>query len=69
VQRAAAVRVDVDAVALHPVGTGVRALGDLHLDARPREPVGEAQSADAAADDENAQGFDHGTRLINQTDE
>jgi len=31
--------------------------------------VGEAQAADAAADDENAQGFDHGTSLINQTDE
>ena len=69
VQRAAAVRVDVDAVALHPVGAGLRALGDLHLDARPHQPVGEAQAADAAADDENAQGFDHGARIINQTDE
>jgi len=51
------------------VWSGVRALGDLHLDARPREPVGEAQSADAAADDENAEGFDHDARIINQTDE
>jgi hypothetical protein len=69
VQRAAAVRVDVDAVALHPVGAGLRALGDLHLDARPQQPVGEAQAADAAADDENAEGFDHDARIINQTDE
>jgi len=69
VQPATAVRVDVDAVALHPVGAGVRALGNLHVDARPHQPVGEAQPADAAADDEDLQGLSHDPSLINQSDD
>jgi hypothetical protein len=55
----------VDAVALHPVGAGVRALGDPYVDARLHQPVGQAQPPDPTADDENI----HTVSIISQTDE
>ena len=69
VQGAAAAGVDVDAVALQPVGAGVGAFGDLHVDARLHEAVGQAQAADAAADDQDVEWIWHASSIVNQTDE
>ena len=51
VQRSAAVRVDVDAVALQPVGACQRALVDGDVDAGAAQSLSQAEPADAAADD------------------
>jgi hypothetical protein len=52
VQGPAAVRVDVDPVALEPVGPRMCALVDGHRHTRPTQALCQAQPADAATDDQ-----------------
>src|SRR5581483_358785 len=52
VQGRAAVRVDVDAIALQPFGALGGALEDGHGNARAAQAVGEAEAADAPANDQ-----------------
>jgi hypothetical protein len=49
------VRIDVDAVALQPVGAGLCALVNRHRDPGAVQALREAEAADAAADDHDVE--------------
>jgi hypothetical protein len=51
VQRSAAMRIDVDAVTLQPVGAGQAALVDGDVDAGTAQPLSQAEPTDPTADD------------------
>ena len=55
VQRAAAIRVDVDAVALEPVGTGLGALIDGDRYSGAMQPLRQAETTYAATDDHDVE--------------
>ena len=57
-ERAAAGRIDVHAVALQPIGGRAVALVDRGADAGLLQSLGQAQPADATADDEDVEGSD-----------
>ena len=54
VQRSAAVRIDVDAVTMQPVGAGQAAPVDGDVDAGIAQPLSQAEPADPTADDHDA---------------
>ena len=53
-QRAAAIRIDADSVAVQPLGPQCVAFEHLHVDTCPDQTVGQCQAAGTGANDEYA---------------
>jgi hypothetical protein len=54
VQRAAAVGIDADAIAVQAIGPQCVAFKHLHVDACPHQAVGERETASASTDHKDA---------------